>query len=529
MTEQLSKSDVAEVGGDLIRVSSWCFSVTSWFVRFCLGGNEPRNYTKGKTKPNKTDYDSSIDPVAYGVSKKRPRLPLLELSLFLFVWSVYGVAINSANLKAFNLQQAGIEAMVERRQFSLEGSATPQFQIRVYYDGDKPFGDTFMYNGRQYAAKQPGQFMLGAVVYFFLRLFGLSYSAHYTLTSALVTFFTSSLVTAAATLAVFRVARLLTVSESLSWPLASAFLYGFGTTAFAYSGFAYHDTLASGYLVIAFYLVVLLARQQVSLRNAPLVAAAAGVLLGATLTTSMLPFFMACVVGVYLVSRSKVTLAALTGELVGLAPLFLYNARSFGNPLLNSYSAGGYPESFLSFNLHNSIEKTWLYISEVTLYDPIAWLGILALAFYPRAFRREVLVILGLFVAQMFQVLNIESHGGCHYGPRFLLPALPYAALGLAGFHYLRSKGTRRATIGVGLVGAVSVVVNAVGALYGAMYCDVQVYAFWPGLAALQRGGLIDLRLARWLVIPVIFSLFLFVYSIRPKRSGGKPTFPTMR
>ncbi|MGI8838498.1 MAG: hypothetical protein ACR2H4_17925 [Pyrinomonadaceae bacterium] len=382
-----------------------------------------------------------------GVSTKHSRgLTLLELSLFLFVWSVYGVAINSTNLTAFNLQQAGIEAMVERRQFSLEGSSTPQLQIKVYYNGDSPFGDTFMYNGRQYAAKQPGQFMIGAVVYFFLRLLGLAYVNHYTLTSALVTFFTSSLVQAAAAVAVFRIARLFTRGESLSWPLASAFLYAFGTTAFAYSGFAYHDTLASGYLVVAFYLALLLARQQVSQRNAPLVAGAAGVLLGLTVTTSMLPFFMACVVAVYLVSisRWKVALAALTGGVVGLAPLLFFNAKAFGNPLLNSYSAGGYPESFLSLNLHNSLEKTWLYVSELTLYDPIAWVGILAFAFYPRAFRREVLVILGLFLAQVFQILNIESHGGCHYGPRFLLPALPYAAIGLAGFHYLRSKTARR-------------------------------------------------------------------------------------
>ena len=144
------------------------------------------------------------------------RLPLLELSLFLFVWSVCGLAINSRNLNAFNLQQAGIEAMVERRQFSLEGSGTPQFQIKVYYYEDgRPFGDTFMYNGRQFAAKQPGQFMLGAVVYFFLRLFGLTYLGNYTLTSALVSFFTSSAATAAAALAVFRITRLFTVGESL--------------------------------------------------------------------------------------------------------------------------------------------------------------------------------------------------------------------------------------------------------------------------------------------------------------------------
>ena len=442
----------------------------------------------------------------------------LQLSLFLFVWSVYGVAINSANLNAFNLQQAGVEAMVERRQLSLEGSTTPQFQIKVYYDGDRPFGDTFMHDGRQYAAKQPGQFMAGAIVYFFLRLFGLTYFSHYTLTSALVTFFTSSLVQAAAAVAVFRIVRVFTQSESLSWPLTSAFLYAFGTTAFAYSGFAYHDTLASGYLVVAFYLVLLLARKQVNQRNVMLVAGAAGVLLGLTVTTSMLPFFMACVVAVYLVSisRWKVALAAVTGGLVGVAPLLLFNAKAFGNPLLNSYSAGGYPESFLSLNLHNSIQKTWLYISEITLYDPIVWLGILALVFYPRSFRREVVVILALFFAQLFQILNIESHGGCHYGPRFLLPALPYAAIGLAGFHYLRSKTTRRVTlIAVGVVGAASVAINAVGALYGAMYCDVQVYAFWPGLAALQAGGLKDFPLAVWLIVPVIFSLLLFGYSIQ--------------
>ena len=479
------------------------------------------------SEPVPTSEVVQAHAVSSSVFERRARgVNLLQVSLFFFVWSVYGIAINSANLNAFNLQQAGIEAMVERKQFSLEGSATPEFQIKVYYDGDKPFGDTFMYNGRQFVAKQPGQFLIGAVVYFLLRLFGFSYFSHYTITSALVTFFTSSLVAAAAALAVFRIARQFTAG-SLSWPLACAVIYAFGTTAFAYSGFAYHDTLASGFLVIAFYLVVLLARRQASARTAPVVAAGAGVLLGLTITTSMLPFFMACVVGVYLVwiSRWKVRLAAIAGGLAGLAPLLYFNARAFGNPLLNSYSAGDYPASSLSLNLQNSIEKASLYAWEITLYNPIAWLCILALAFYPRAFRRELLLILALFAAQAFQVLNIASHGGCHYGPRFLLPALPFAALGLAGFHYLRSQTARRASIiVVALVGAASVAINAVGALYGAMYCDVHVYGFWPGLAAIQSGNF-NLPLAKWLIIPALVSLLLFGYSIycvaiRPSREG---------
>jgi hypothetical protein len=456
--------------------------------------------------------------------EKPRRLPLLELSLFLFVWSVCGVAINSANLNAFNLQQAGIEAMVERRQFSLEGSGTPQFKIKVYYYEDgRPFGDTFMYNGRQYAAKQPGQFMAGALVYFFLRLFGLSYFNNYRLTSALVTLFTSSLAIAAAALAVFRITRLFTGGEILSWPLASAIFYAFGTTAFAYSGFAYHDTLAAAYLVIAFYLIVLLARQQVSERNAPFVAGVAGMLLGLTLTTSMLPFFMVLVAGTFLISTNKwkISLVGLAGVLVGLTPMLIYNARSFGNPLLSPNLAGVYPDSFLHLNLQNSLAKIWFYTSEITLYDPIVWLGMLGVAFYPRVLRRERWLLVGLFMAQAFQVLNIDTHGGCHYGPRLLLPVLPCAVTGLVGFRFLRAKSARLALMmAVALVGAAGIAINVVGAFYGAMYCDVQVYAFWPGLAALQNSGLKDVPLAKWLIVPVIVSLSSLIYLLAAQ--GGQ-------
>ena len=207
---------------------------------------------------------------------------------------------------------------------------------------------------------------------------------------------------------------------------------------------------------------------------------------------------------------------ALTGALVGLAPMLIYNARSFGNPLLSPNLAGVYPDSFVHLNLQNSIGKTWFYLSETTLYDPIVWLGILGLVFYSSGLRRERLVIAGMFLAQAFQVLNIDTHGGCHYGPRFLLPLLPFAAIGLVGFYFLRVKTARRAAmVAIALAGIAGIAINAVGALYGAMYCDVQVYAFWPALAALQHGGLKELPLAKWLVVPVVVSLFLLGYSLQ--------------
>ena len=111
----------------------------------------------------------------------------VELFLFFCLWFAYGAAVNSRNQYEFNLQQAGVEAIVERHHFYLEGSSTPRLQMQVYYyDGNKPFGDVFAHDGHQYAAKQPGQFMAGAVAWFFLRLFGLDYRHHYTLTGAVV-------------------------------------------------------------------------------------------------------------------------------------------------------------------------------------------------------------------------------------------------------------------------------------------------------------------------------------------------------
>jgi hypothetical protein len=197
-------------------------------------------------------------------SGKASSMRLRDL-LFLVLWLAYGAAINSSNLVEFDLQQIGVESMVERGHFYLEGSTSPHLQTK---------GDVFEYNGHKYAAKQPGQFMAGAVVYFLLHKLGLNYVNNYLLTSALVTFFTTSLILAASGLALFGLARSMTADgqsllhdtganrggEPLFWPLAATLSYALGTTALAYSGIAHHDALATGNLVMAAYLTLLLSR-----------------------------------------------------------------------------------------------------------------------------------------------------------------------------------------------------------------------------------------------------------------------------
>jgi len=463
--------------------------------------------------------------------------------LFLVLWLAYGAAINSSNLLDFDLQQIGVEAIVERGHFYLEGSTPPHLPTK---------GDVFEYRGHNYAAKQPGQFMAGAIVYFLLHKLGLSYVDHYLLTSALVTFFTTSLVLAASGVALFGVAREMTaegrsllhptrsstpaemlgwgpraarVGTPLFWPLAATLSYALATSALAYSGIAHHDALATGYLVIAFYFIFQLSRGGATMRAAYRNAAGAGLLLGLTITTSMLPFFMVVLCVFYFLSlrRWKLLPVFLVAMLAGLLPLFVYDAVSFGNPFLlpNVAGAGMFADTFFHFDPKNLGDKLVLYARSLTAYVPVFAVGLFGLSYYPREIKRgpEFLTLVAAMIVLAAFVLNIKSDGDCQFGPRYLLPAMPFACLGIVGYSYLSTASERRiAGLAVGLAGALSFVVNLVGALRGAMSCPHGQNAFWNHVAAIQHGEGRSYPLALWLLLPLLICTTLFVLSIAAQR-----------
>jgi hypothetical protein len=470
--------------------------------------------------------------------------------LFLVLWFAYGAAINSSNLLEFNLQQIGVEAMVERGHFYLEGSTSPHLQTK---------GDVFEYEGHKYAAKQPGQFMAGAIVYFLLHRLGLNYVNHYLLTAALVTFFTASLVLAASALALFGVARELTadgrsllhparsstpaemlgwgpraarVGTPLFWPLAATLSYALATTAFSYSGIAHHDALATGYLVIAFYLILQLSRRSATKRASYLQAAGAGLLLGLTITTSMLPFFMVILCALYFLflRRWQLLPVFFLGLLAGLLPLFVYDAASFGNPLLLPNIAGHYSDTYLHFSPTNFGNKLVFYARALIFYAPIFPLGLFGLSYIPRDLRREphFLALVAMMIVIAVYVFNIDTEGAYQFGPRYLLPAMPFACLGLVGYSYLlRTSERRLAGVVIVLAGALSFVINLVGALQGAMCCPDGSNVFLNHVAAIRRGELRSHPLFSWLLVPLALSMALFLWTVvamRRRRQGGLNT-----
>ena len=378
--------------------------------------------------------------------------------------------------------------------------------------------------------------MAGAIVYFLLHKLGLNYVDHYLLTSALVTFFTTSLVLAASGVALFGVAcemtadgrslllptRATRVGTPLFWPLAATLSYALATTAFAYSGI---DALVTGYLVIAFYFIFQLSRAGGTIRTRYLKAAGAGLLLGLTITTSMLPFFMVVLCVFYFLSlRHWKLLPVFLGAIIaGLLPLFVYDAVSFGNPFLlpNVAGAGMFADTFFHFDPKNLGDKLVLYASSLMTYVPIFAVGLFGLSYYPSQMKRGpvFLTLVAVMLVLAAFVLNIKSDGDCQFGPRYLLPAMPFACLGIVGFSYLSTALERRiAGVAVGLAGTLSFVVNLVGALRGAMSCPHGQNAFWNHIAAILQGEGRSYPLAVWLLLPLLICTTLFVLNIADQR-----------
>jgi hypothetical protein len=461
----------------------------------------------GAESPASAEFDhAALASLFRRVRRFIRRFVRTEHLLFVSLWLVYGCLINSDNMQAFGLQQAGVEAMGKRGHFYLEGSKAPQLQ---------PAGDTFSYAGHVYAAKQPGQFMAGATVYFLLHRLGLNYVRHYLRTAAFITFLTTSTLAALAAVAVFRFARSLSDEPSLiGWPLITALVFGLATTALAYSGIAHHDAIASDYLVLAAYFIFRLSLPDLSPRVSGWAAGGAGLLLGLTLTTSMLPFFMVLVLVLYFLSlrQWKLLPAFVAGCIIGVAPLLIYDSVCFGNPFLLPNVAGKYSDTYFHLDWSNFSDKLRFYARFITLYVPVFWLGLAELICLWRKHPREAALFLTLIFVLAVFILNIDSVGTCNYGPRYLLPAIPFAVIGIIGFRHIRLASLR---VGVAvlliLVSLYSIFVNVVGAMHGAMYCDLARFALFPYLDAMTHGHMRSFPLAPYLIFPGLLCLLAVV------------------
>jgi len=308
-------------------------------------------------------------------------------------------------------------------------------------------GDKALRDGHWYTDKAPGLSLLAVPAYALVHAVraGAVVAGSY-----LGTVFAVALPSALAALQLFALGRL--IGLSAAWAAALTLAYALGTLALPYSTIFYGHQLSAALGLSAFALVWR--------RRAPMLA---GLLLGLAVAVDYTSVVLVIAVMGYAVVklRARGVLWLIAGGVPIALALGAYHAAAFGHPLALPYE----------FVLQEHRRMGWFMgiaapdprVMGALLVGPYRglffgspWLvaGIPGLAVLARrGFRAEAITCGGIAFAYL--LLNaglVDWHGGWAMGPRYLVPAIPFLAVGAMGLVLAWPAGTpaRRMLAGVG-------------------------------------------------------------------------------
>jgi len=307
-----------------------------------------------------------------------------------------------------------------------------QFQIDHYIDYTFKI-DYAEYKGHFYSDKAPGTSILAIPIYVVIKFLGVTDMA---VRLFLISVFTSGLLSALICALLYRMTGYFTKNQMTR--VLSTAAYGLGTMAFPFSTVFFGHQIATFFAFAAFFFLFLIKNEKISKGNLPLV----GSLLGISFLMEYPQAIIVFILVIYFLTfdRKIRDLAKLCIPMaLVVSAVFVYNMICFDSPFSFSYSKAGFYQADFKKGVYGITGLDKEILLNLTLrparglfvYSPILLFSLTGFLYSLRTkYKIESLACLVIFAGMLiFNASYVGWAGGWSFGPRYLIPMLPFMCL----------------------------------------------------------------------------------------------------
>jgi hypothetical protein len=257
----------------------------------------------------------------------------------------------------------------------------------------------------------------------------------------LVTIFTSSLFSSLTVILIYKISKYFTKNEK--YRLLISITYGLGSLAFPYALILYTHATGTFFIFLTFYILFKIKQEKIKNYNYLFLS---GLSMGLAFMFDFSTVFASIFLFFYMFSfnfyEKKNILIFLLGVSLGLLPFIFYNISILGLKLelIPKYNdreifSAISEQVFRNYGVivpHVSVPMRVLFDSYrgLLFYYPIFIISLLGLYEMRKAYKKEVLLILLIFISFIiYSSVQITWYGGYCFGPRFMLPAIPFLTI----------------------------------------------------------------------------------------------------
>jgi hypothetical protein len=344
--------------------------------------------------------------------------------------------------------------------------------------------DDFQFKGEYYSALAPGT----AVLALPFAVLGFLLDGHYSVfgNTLILTELFVALTNSICSYFVYKISKFYFAKQT---SLFLGFVFAFSTVSWPFATYFFQSDVSAMFDVIMAYFALKIAQTgEKDLRNTLYCGLAAAAALTVDYVNAILIpivlFFLIFSLRKYRPRLLKVSLVFLVASCLGIALIAIYNMTLFGQPLATSeqlYLKSSTPFGNFTFPFYlGLVLNLFTPLRGLFFYTPFLVVGVLGYhdMLRSKSTRGEGLFLLGLFLGILLPYSAwYAPTGGVSFGPRFIIPAIPYLIIP-AGF-VLSVNGLKR--FAVTALYAAGVLINGFAALTSILAPD-QVWGESPFL-----------------------------------------------